>query len=437
MGHSHSTSGTQPNVASKVAIIGAGLSGLALSLALSLQGIESTIYESRDSPLNIGGAVMLSPNALKVLEALGVFSRIERRGYKFEYLDFRDTVGNLTERYEFGNQAKYGYTGLRVFRTVLIEELLHATQSHQHCHKIHLAFSAKFARVISDGHEGVTWELADGTRQTSTLLIGADGIHSTVRRYIYPDLETTFIGQAGITAAVPTEQLKLPADYYIPVTITSPVGAFVIAPQEPDGSRVLIGRQRRMPATDRAGWDEIHAHPERQIEFMRSDGDQFPEIVRNATSTIQPDSINIWPFFIVPKLDSWVSDKGNGRVIILGDAAHAIPPTAGQGINQAFEDVYMLALILGRTKDAYEDASKTTVPLESSLKFWQQYRQSRVDKVLDLNKQIDLRRLSAKDLEGPSSYGGGGPERREFDLDWLYRPDFAVVIDQFMSSVSA
>ncbi len=69
-----------------VAIIGAGLAGLSLALALHQQNIPCTIYESRPAPLNIGGAVMLSPNALKVLDALKLYSSAKTKGYSFEKL---------------------------------------------------------------------------------------------------------------------------------------------------------------------------------------------------------------------------------------------------------------------------------------------------------------------------------------------------------------
>ena len=134
--------------------------------------------------------------------------------------------------------------------------------------------------------------------------------------------------------------------------------------------------------------------------------EHFPQIARNAVSNIPRDTLNIWPFYIVPKLEKWASQP-HTRVIILGDAAHAIPPSAGQGINQAFEDVYMFALLL---------AQAGTVRMEDALLFWQEYRQKRIDQIYDLNAQIDLRRMP-KD-QAPKV------EKKEITLEWLYEPDF-------------
>ena len=74
---------------------------------------------------------------------------------------------------------------------------------------------------------------------------------------------------SGITAAVPTAQLKLPAGYNIPVTLTSATGGFVIAPQQSDGSEVLIGKQRRLEDRDRAGWDNFMADKVGLADFLR------------------------------------------------------------------------------------------------------------------------------------------------------------------------
>jgi 2-polyprenyl-6-methoxyphenol hydroxylase-like FAD-dependent oxidoreductase len=394
----------------QVGIIGAGLAGLTLALALDTHSIAVTVYESRPAPLDIGGAVMLSPNALKVLDALDLHDTVQAKGYAFDLLHYRDPQGQLLETYEFGSRQKYGYSGLRIYRSVLIGVLVDALQRRG----IKVVYGAKFSHVVSDEPSGVTFALTDGRVVDTGLLVGADGIHSTVRKHLYPSLTTRFTGMAGITAAVPTSQLGLPEGYHVPVTITSAGGAFVIAPQGVDGSEVLIGKQMRVPMDLEPGWDrEFVAEKESAVAFLQRDNDEFPEFVRNAVSRIDPAKVNKWPFFVVPKLDNWASESR--RVVILGDAAHAIPPSAGQGINQAFEDVYMLALILGE-RERIKD-------VRAALSFWQEYRQARVDRVLELNAQIDLRRM-------PGSHGG--LQRGEFDLEWLYKPDFKAHVEEWV-----
>lgn len=81
-----------------VAIIGGGLAGLALALSLHQEGITSTVFEARAQPLYIGGAVMLSPNALKILDKLGVYKEVRKEGYEFRNLTWQTIEGSGRER---------------------------------------------------------------------------------------------------------------------------------------------------------------------------------------------------------------------------------------------------------------------------------------------------------------------------------------------------
>lgn len=406
-------------MANEVAIIGAGLSGLTLALALHQQGIKATVYESRSSPLNIGGAVMLSPNALKVLDALDLYQKVQSKGYNFESLEFLKASGELIETYEFGSKEKYGYQANRIYRHDLIDVIL----SEVFAKEIQVVFGHKYLRVVEETEDHVVWESTDGQKSEASLLIGADGIHSSVRKYIYPEIEPKFAGMAGITAAVPASQVTYPGGRIDkPLTfISKDKGAFVIAPQKADASEMFFGKQRRIDEQTREGWDRFFADKESLVKFLQDDAEVFGEVAITATKHIAHDKINVWPFYIIPSLKTWASEKR--RVLILGDAAHAIPPSAGQGINQAFEDVYMFALLLA-------EAKRGKAKLEDTLTTWVSYRQDRINKVLELNKQVDLRRMPSQ------AHNGSEPvievAKQDFDLRWLYEPDFKAEVETWV-----
>lgn len=399
----------------EVSIIGAGIAGLTLALSLHTQGIPCTIYESRSEPQNIGGAVMLSPNSLKLFDDMGIYNDLKHLGYSFDTLYFRDLAGSLKETYPFGSVDEYGYSGLRVYRYQLIDLLLEKITTNN----IPIHFNHKFSHVVSASEDTVTWQLTNNTTKTSSLLIGADGIHSRVRKHLYPSVTPKFTGMVGITAAVPTSNLKLPAaDYKMPVTIMSPThGAFVIAPQKPDGSEVLIGKQKRMSELSRQGWDTLYADKEAAVAFLREGAEVFGDIAVTATSDIPHEHINIWPFYVIPKLDSWSSDQR--RVLLVGDAAHALPPSSGQGISQAVEDVAMLAILLGRGRSGRED-----------LGWWQHYRQARLEQILLLNARVDRRRLPKA-----SETGEQDNDEQGFDLDWLYGIDVVKEVESYINGL--
>ncbi|KAF4995262.1 hypothetical protein FGRMN_5227 [Fusarium graminum] len=399
----------------KVAIIGAGLSGLALALALHQQGVETITYEQQSAPLDIGGAIMLSPNSLKALDKLGVYERMLPRSYKFQDLNFLSQENKLVDNFEFGNETKYGYPGIRVYRFELIRILLDLVRETG----VKVEYGRKFDKIISETEDQVTWSFTDGSEESASLLVGADGIHSRVRSYLHPDIAPKFTNMIGVTAAIPTKQLKQEAnDYHLPATFMHDKrGAFVIAPQLVDGSEVLIGKQKIFAGEDpgRDAWKAMNSDKTWCIDFLREGAEDFPAIVSNATSEVHTDKVNLWPFYILPKLDTWTSSNKYARVAILGDAAHAIPPTAGQGVNQAFEDVYTFASVLGQLKDKDEQR------LSEALMRWQKGRQERVDRIIELNNEINKRRMPKEE----------GIETKPFDLDWLYSVDLDEAAQDF------
>ncbi|KAM0248951.1 hypothetical protein ACHAP5_003160 [Fusarium lateritium] len=400
----------------KVAIIGAGLSGLALALALHQQGIETITYEQQNAPLDIGGAIMLSPNSLRALDKLGVYERMLPRSYKFQDLNFLSQDNKLVDVFQFGNEAKYGYSGIRVYRFELIKILLDLVRETG----VKVEYGRKFDKIVDETGDSVTWRFTDGSEESASLLVGADGIHSRVRSYLHPDLAPKFTNMIGVTAAIPTAQLKMENNEpHLPVTFMHDKrGAFVIAPQLVDGSEVLIGKQKIFAGEDpgRDAWKAMSSDKAWCVDFLREGAEDFPTIVSNATSEISPDKVNLWPFYVLPKLDTWASTDKHGRVVILGDAAHAIPPTAGQGVNQAFEDVYTFAGVLGQLKE------KNRQGLSDALGRWQTGRQERVDKIIELNNEINKRRMPKKQ----------GVETKPFELDWLYSVDLDQAVEDFV-----
>ncbi|KAL2012229.1 hypothetical protein VTN00DRAFT_4947 [Thermoascus crustaceus] len=407
----------------EVAIIGAGLSGLALALALHQQSIPCTVYEARDASLNIGGAVMLTPNALKVLDTLGVYNRVRPKGYECEFLYFRDDNDRPLDEFELGGQQKYGYKALRIHRHELITEMLSMIRERQ----IPIQYGKKFVKIASESDKEVVWESADGIKHRASFLVGADGIHSRVRQYLYPDLEPRFTHIVAITAELPTRQLKVPNNYPLPATIMNRRhGAFLISPQLADGSEVLIVRQKHEQELDRDGWNKLLADKAWCIDFLRSGKDDFPEIVRNAVADIQYDKVSMWPFYFVPKLETWVSRQC--RVVILGDAAHAVPPSTAQGVNQAMEDIYTFARVLAVC------GRREVAAIAPALKTWHHHRQERIDRLLELNVQINTRRMPK--LSNHDDVKNKNFVEDKFELEWLYTVDLEKMVQNCLPNRS-
>ncbi|KAH7075238.1 hypothetical protein FB567DRAFT_186477 [Paraphoma chrysanthemicola] len=399
----------------RVAIIGAGLAGLTLAITLHRQGIFCKIYELRDPTMTTSGALMLSPNALRILDTLGIYDRLYPQGYNFETLEFKNYEQVTTDKYYLGNEKLYGYKALRIYRQTLLTELRAEVQQRQ----IPVTYGVKFSHIVSEDENGVSFEFTDGTTASADLLVGADGIHSTVRKYLTPELVPKYSGQVAITCALPISKLVFPqhiraSEYHMPVAIHAKNGAFVMAPQNIDGSELLAGTQRAWPEQDRAGWDALLADREGLLALFKQGYETWPSIVQSALDNVDLQTLSIWPYYVVPKLESWSSNKK--RVVILGDAAHAIPPTAGQGASQGFEDAFTLAALFPRITNK--------MPFDKALAVWQSMRQQRVDKVIELTMQLNNARLPQAmreklEAEGTSVWQSGD----HGELGWLYNTD--------------
>ncbi|KAF2500910.1 kynurenine 3-monooxygenase [Lophium mytilinum] len=398
-----------------VAIIGGGLAGLTLALALHDLHIRSTVYESRLEAYNEGGGIMLSPNALRVLDSVGVYQRIRDRSFHFDVLTFKDGQDSTTDEYYFGSAKMYGYSAIRIMRKELLDEMKAMLQERQ----IPILFNSKLISITADGPDQVEFAFDNGQTASAPLVIGADGIHSTVRKTCLPQVKPMYAGFMGINSVVERSQLRIPEGYNLPATVMAKAGAFLLVPQKPDGSELFIGSQRRFPELDYAGWEQLRNDKQKLYDMLQENKQDWPDVVQSALEATPVDRMNFWAFYGIPPLASWLSETK--RIILVGDAAHAIPPTAGQGANQAFEDVRSLATLLSKLSEK--------VPLDKAAARWQSYRQARIDKVLDLTKQMNAKRLPEAERAKlpPGAFwsdqsltrGDGG------ELRWLYEPDLA------------
>ncbi|KAK4498547.1 hypothetical protein PRZ48_011205 [Zasmidium cellare] len=383
----------------QVTIIGAGLSGLTLSLFLAKHNITSKIYEVRPANTTSEGAVMLSPNALRTLEILGLYPRIKAKGYHFRDLTFNNNDHETLDTYEMGNSDKYGYDALRVYRQVLLDELK-AMIAEAGPSQIEILHEKKFSHIVSSTPNDITFALTDNTTHKTPLLLGADGIHSTLRSHLSPSTKPIFSSFLAITFPLASTHLNLPSTPYpLPVSITHPTGAgaFVLAPQNPQGTDLLAGTQIPTHDRPREEWTALFQNKKELYTLIRGPNDSkysgWNDTIKSAIDNCPTGKLSIWPFYTIPKLETWFTPK-DGRIILLGDAAHAIPPAAGQGVNQAFEDAHSLALLLAAANEGEVD--------------W-----GRVERTQGLTDEMNKRRMP--------NWTGEGAEN--IDSGWLFAVD--------------
>ena len=384
---------------------------------------------------------MLSPNALRILDSLKIYEQIRNKGYNFTYLAFKNDAEETTNLYPLGDEDRFGYKALRIYRQILLAEL----RAKVHTCKIPVIYEKKFSHVLSESAVEVSFVFTDGTSASAALLVGADGIHSTVRKYIFPSIVPGYSGSLAITCTIPRSALRFPADkdYSVfPVGIHGAMGTFMLAPQNLDGSELLAHTQKKYPEQTREEWERLFSAKDELLALLSTNRSAWPSVIQDLFDAAPKETLSIWPFYTVPKLPSWSSTSHHNRVIILGDAAHAIPPTAGQGASQALEDAFSLALLLS-SHSSFSSSSKSSSfsseqagadALTETVAFWHRYRQERIDRVRRLTHKLKNTRLpkAERDMLGPGMIWDS--ERDMAELDWLYNHNTEKAISAQLSS---
>jgi 2-polyprenyl-6-methoxyphenol hydroxylase-like FAD-dependent oxidoreductase len=165
-----------------VLIVGAGASGLASALALHALSISCTIYELRATPSTIGGAISLSPNALRCLDHLGVLKLLQGKGCTTRSIElFSALSGQRIGELSFRNIDKIQYHALRVPRTQLMQALLEALETAG----VKVEYGKKLV-ALTEFDVSVEATFEDGSVAQCDILLGCDGIHSNTRNGMIP-----------------------------------------------------------------------------------------------------------------------------------------------------------------------------------------------------------------------------------------------------------
>ena len=322
----------------RIAIVGGGLAGLAAAQSLKTFGLKAEVFEQAPALGEIGAAVNISPQAVKALQAIGLSDRIAAVGHRSpgiytrnmqtgEFLEFNDRF-KLAERYG----APY-YSFHRA-------DLLDALASGLDVSAIHLAH--RLAKV-EEGSERIGLVFDNGARVDAEYVIGADGVRSVLRQALYGDDHPTYTGQMVWRALLETD--RIPAEVLEPKGHTQWVGpgCHFLAYQIRGGKLVNIVTQQDTDQWVEEGWS-IRGDPEEMRASFPNPEPRLEKLLSLVTECSK------WGLFTRPLTQNW----GRGRIELIGDAAHAMLPNAGQGACQAFEDAYVLARWLDARSDPVE-----------------------------------------------------------------------------------
>lgn len=357
-----------------VAICGAGLAGLSLALALQSHGIKCTIYEAADTAeKGIRGSINIAPNGQIPLDKYGILDDLVQSCRIFpEGGILRKPDGTVIQELVLGNKQLFGYDAIRVVRTTIIRKLVHALQERG----VEIICNKRFVHIVEEADTGVTIEFADGTTASASLLVGSDGIHSRLRKAMFPEVETKYFGSVAVGGPFQAAKVNnFDATQW--GLYAGPPGNTMIGPHVPDDSEWVVFVAKSYRDLGKDGFRELGKNKAQLREIMTEGQETWLPHVRGAMAQVGDDDLFLWAMYVLPELDSWTSPKS--KIVLVGDAAHAMPPTAGQGANMAFEDGYTFGLVLAAVGER--------ITLEAALRFWQKLRKDRIRSVLDLTIQ--------------------------------------------------
>lgn len=379
----------------QIAVVGAGIGGLSVATALSSRGVDVKVYEQAHQLGEVGAGVAVGANSLRLLERLGLEAPLRAYGPRWTQWRFSASDGRVLTEQEMHGRV------LGMYRPDLISMLADGlppgtVTTGRRCVGFH------------QDADRATLEFAGGERITADLVVAADGIHSALQRFVVEPSDPVFSGTVAYRGVIPSDSVP---DY--PDTVSSMwLG---------EGRHFLVFTLRGGKMINFVGFvpsdDEMHeswSAPGDPATLAREFLGWDPMIQRIIE---QVDTTFRWGLYDREPLSRW----SNGRLVLLGDAAHPMLPHMGQGANQSVEDAVALATLL-------EGVGRADLP--EAMRRYESLRLERASRVQDSSRR------------GGLVFDGGDTPEREGKLqstvsDLLWALDYDIEADAELLTLPA
>lgn len=320
---------------SRIAVVGAGLGGVAAAALLQKAGFAVDVYEQAPAFSRLGAGIHMGPNVLKIFRRIGIEDALVAISSKPDFWFSRDgETGDYLSRIPLGDYAvkEYGAPYLTVHRGDLHALQVSALQPGT------LHFDKRLTAIVDDG-SGVDLTFADGTRARADIAVGADGINSRIRETLLGEEKPNYSGWVGHRALLDKDVLrKTGFDFEACVKWWTDDRHMMVYDTTADGREYYYVTGVPHPA-----WDFDGAFVPSSREEMREAFAGYHPIVQTLIDATT--EVTKWPLLNRNPLPLW----SEGRLVLLGDACHPMKPHMAQGAAMAIEDGAMLARCLTET----------------------------------------------------------------------------------------
>lgn len=304
-----------------VAVVGGGVGGLAAALALAQRGADVTVWERAGELGEVGAGLQLGPNAVAVIEALGVAAMLRSRASLPAAIELREhRAGRLVARLPLGAAAvaRYG-------------------RPYWHVHRADLLAALADAAMVAGVQVQLGREVAgpqDAALDGAELVVAADGVRSKLRAALGAASPPRFTGHVAWRGLVPADR--------VPEALSRPAARVWMAPGRHLVSYPLRGGSlvNFVAAEERTAWSEegwsLPGEPRELRQAFAGFGGDAGALLAAATECF------LWGLFDHPAMPSWQ----DGRLALVGDACHPMLPFLAQGAAMALEDAWVLAAAL-------------------------------------------------------------------------------------------
>lgn len=363
-----------------ILILGGGITGLVLALSLHELGLPCRVFEAAPDLRRLGVGINLQPHAMRELTELGLGQLLEDVAVTTEEMAYYNRFGQFICKEPRGRAAGYDWPQLSIHRGDLHQVLIDAVRERLGQHSILLD---KRCEGVDQDDQGVTARFADGSTARGTVAIACDGIHSAVRKQLYPDEGGVAYQGINMWRGVTRWKPYLSGMSMVQIGWLS-VGKMVIYPigkhVEADGLQLINWvAEIQSPRNVIQDWnlggkleDFLPTYADWHFDWL-----DVPEMIRNAEQILE------YPMVDRDPLPQWTF----GRVTLVGDAAHPMYPRGGNGAGQGILDARTLAGCLRQhSQQGPQGQQRQLRDATAALKAYEAARMEAANKVVLMNR---------------------------------------------------